>query len=708
MIRAIPQPIEIMQGGGVALACGSDGHLHAEQPHGLFAGDTRVLSTYRLAIAGHALTLLSRVRVGPSTMQWDLENPRVRTPVGQLPEGTVHVRLRRRVDRALHDCLTVRKFGRGRAQVRMMLQLDADFADLFEVRARSFRARLDVRRVITDDGLLLRYHRRDFTRGLRVRLSPAGTAVAHVGAQLVFELTLDGGAAWSCCIEAAPIIGDQVLEFAGDAHGAPDVPPLIDARPAIEADALLAAPLARGRTDLERLAMSAGGHGRFVAAGAPWFMALFGRDSLITALMTGLLGWRAAEGALDALAALQADRRDDFRDAEPGKLPHELRHGELAHFHDQPHSPYYGAHDVPALFVLTLWHAFRWSGDRTLLARLLPAARRAMAWCEGPGDRDGDGLLEYATRSPRGYYNQSWKDAGDAIVHADGTLAGLPLATVELQGYLFAARLAFAELLDAVGESDEAGRHRAAAAALRARVEDRYWMEEAGCYALALDGDKRMVRSIASNPGHLLWAGLPSRARAARTGRRLALADMSNGHGLRTLSADHPAYNPMSYQLGSVWPHDTALVAAGLFRYGERAQGARLVRGLLDAASAFEDQRLPELFCGFGGGPGDPPTPYVQANCPQAWAAAAPILAAQLFLGLVPDAPRGRCHLDPWLPDWLPGLAVHDLRVGGGGLDVVLRRAGEETVVEHLDARGIEAVRRAPEAPLWGLPPGLD
>ena len=279
----------------------------------------------------------------------------------------------------------------------------------------------------------------------------------------------------------------------------------------------------------------------------------------------------------------------------------------------------------------------------------------------------------------------------------------MPLATVELQGYLYAARLALAELLEARDEHEEAERSRAAARELRALVEDRFWLDGKGFYAMALDGGKRPVESIGSNPGHLLWTGLPSRERAEAVAQRLLEPDLFTGWGLRTLSSEHARYNPLSYQRGSVWPHDTALAAAGLWRYGNRDEAATLPQAILEAACVFEDDRLPELFCGFDRSIGAP-VPYREANVPQAWASAVPVLAAHLFLGLVPDASRARCSLAPALPDWLPRMEARGLAVGVGSLDVSLARRGEETVVESLDSERLDVTLEERPAVLWGAP----
>jgi glycogen debranching enzyme len=472
----------------------------------------------------------------------------------------------------------------------------------------------------------------------------------------------------------------------------------------VDTDPLLADPFVQALDDLNCLAMHNDDDPPFVAAGAPWFLALFGRDTLVTSLMAPLIGSWHARGALSSLGKLQAVVRDDFRDAEPGKIPHELRHGELAHFGIVPHAPYYGTHDAPPLYALALWNAFRWTGDRALLDRHLPTAKAAIRWCETDGDRDRDGLLEYMSRSSSGYGNQGWKDAGDAIPHENGRLAEPPIATVELQGYLFAAFLAMSELLSATGEKEESERMRKSALALQKLVEQRFWMEDAGCYGLALDRDKRLVRSISSNPGHVLWCGLPSIDRARRVAARFFQPDMFSGYGVRTLSADHSCFNPLSYQLGSVWPHDNALFAAGLMRYGLRDEAAKVLRAILEAADDFEQNRLPELFCGFSRSEGAP-VPYEKANVPQAWAAAVPILAVQLFIGLIPDVPNGRCFISPWLPDWLAKLEVKQVRVGDGDLDISLRRSGSQTRIERAHHPTLEIVNQLPTAALWGRPP---
>jgi glycogen debranching enzyme len=699
--QAVAHPLEILFGGGAALTCGLDGELHADQLHGLFAGDTRVLSTYRLSVGGHPWQTLSRSRPDPSTAQWDLQNPELRVAGQELPEGTIHLRVRREVNGGLRDQLRVTSYHDRPVAIRLAVQIDADFADLFEVKDGTVPPRLSAGREIDGGEIRFSYRHGGFARGLRVRFAAPGPPPTFVGSQVVFDVHLAPQEPWCCTIDAVPELDGHPVDAGHD--GVVLAPAA--ARPGISADPLLAAPFRRAVDDLDRLMLDDGdGHGGgFAAAGAPWFFTLFGRDALVTALMAGLAGDGHVRGALAALARTQAHRRDDYRDAEPGKIVHEVRHGELAYSGRIPHSPYYGTHDAPELFVLALWHAYRFTGDRGLLDRYLPAATAALAWCDELGDLDGDGLLEYRTHSRRGYRNQGWKDSGDAIVDEDGRLAEPPVATVELQGYWYAARLAMAEMAEAVGQVDEAATQRVAAATLRIRVEEQYWLEEAGTYALALDADKRPIRSVSSNPGHLLWCGLPAPERAARLAERLLEPDLFSGWGLRTLAASHRCFNPLSYQRGSVWPHDGALAAAGLLRYRLRVPAARILGGLLHAAARFEDARLPELFCGFPREAG-PPVPYPRANVPQAWSAAVPLLVAQLLLGLVADAPRGQLWLDPWLPPWLPALELRNLRIGDGLLSVRLRRGRAGAIIDRAEHPSLRIERGAPAAPLWGAP----
>jgi glycogen debranching enzyme len=418
------------------------------------------------------------------------------------------------------------------------------------------------------------------------------------------------------------------------------------------------------------------------AAGLPWFVAPFGRDSLIVSLQNTLIYPEFARGALEILGSLQAKDEDHYRDVEPGKILHEMRYGELAHFKLIPHTPYYGTADATPLYLITLHSAWRAIGDRGLLERHLETAEACLSWIDKYGDRDGDGFPEYQTRTPVGYENMGWKDSGDSVVYPDGSLVKGPVALCELQGYVYDAWVRMAEVFDALGKSDRAQELRAKAAALFAHFNEAFWDEELGFYAYALDGEKKKVLTVASNAGHCLWAGIVPPERAKKVVRRLMAPDMWTGWGIRTLSANHPAFNPYNYQTGSVWPHDNAIIALGFKFYGFGAEAARIAHDISVAASHFQLNQLPELYTAFEREETAFPVQYIGANVPQAWAAGSAFMLTQALLGFLPDAPRNKLYVDPSLPRWLPDLTVQDLRVGKHKLDIRFWREDEQTAFE--------------------------
>jgi glycogen debranching enzyme len=399
-----------------------------------------------------------------------------------------------------------------------------------------------------------------------------------------------------------------------------------------------------------------------------------------------------ARGALDILGSLQAREEDDYRDAEPGKILHEIRYGELAHFKLIPHTPYYGTADATPLYLITLHAAWRATGDRALLERHLETAEGCLSWIDTYGDRDGDGFQEYQTRSPVGYENMGWKDSGDSVVYPDGSLVRGPKALCELQGYVYDAWLRMSEVFDELGKPGRARELRTKAAALFKRFNEAFWDEELGFYAFALDGDKKKVLTVASNPGHCLSSGIVPPERAAKVVRRLMAPDMWSGWGIRTLSALHPAFNPYNYQTGSVWPHDNAIIAVGFKRYGFGAEAARIARDISGAASHFLFNQLPELYTAPERDETSFPIQYLGANIPQAWAAGSVFALMQAMLGFRPDAPRGKLHVDPLLPEWLPDLTVLDLRVGKQRFDIRFWRDGGQTHYDVLkgDPKAVE------------------
>jgi len=442
-----------------------------------------------------------------------------------------------------------------------------------------------------------------------------------------------------------------------------------------------------------RLPIHGTDHMEFVpAAGVPWFVGLFGRDSLIVSLQNGIVYPDFARGALEVLGRWQATARDDYRDAEPGKIMHELRTGELAHFRLIPHTPYYGTADATPLYLIVLHSAWRTTGDKSLIEQHLTTAEKCLAWIDEYGDRDGDGFQEYQTRSKDGYENQGWKDAGEAVVYPDGTLVKGPKALCELQGYVYDAWLRMAEIFDAIDDPGRATQLRRKAAELFKRFNEVFWDEESGFYAFCLDGDKKPVLSVASNPGHLLGSGIVPRERAGRVVERLMAPDMSSGWGIRTLSSTHPAYNPHSYQNGSVWPHDNGFIALGFRRYGFDREAALIARDISGAAGYFMQHRMPELYAGLRRTPTTFPVQYNGANVPQAWAAGSCFALLATLIGVQPDAPHGKLYVDPVLPDWMRNLHLKDLRLGAAMFDIRFWREGELTrwEVTRGDAKMVE------------------
>ncbi len=428
----------------------------------------------------------------------------------------------------------------------------------------------------------------------------------------------------------------------------------------------------------------------YVAAGVPWFTTLFGRDSIITSLEVLPFMPDVARETLRVLADWQATEDDPERDMEPGKILHELRVGELARTGELPHRPYYGSIDATPLWLILLDETYRWTGDLDLVRSLWPNALAALEWIDRWGDKDGDGFVEYERRTPAGLINQGWKDSGDGIRHRDGQIAVAPIALVEIQGYVFDAKRRLADLAGRLGDLDLAAKLEAEAAVLQERFDRAFWMDDVGFYAIALDRDKRQVGTITSNPGHCLWSGIVPPDRVNQVVDRLLDPSMDCGWGIRTYASGQPGYNPVGYHTGTVWPHDNALIAAGMKRAGRHDAADRVATRIFEAAQHSPDFRLPELFCGFDRGLADVPVPYPVACSPQAWAAATALSLLQTMLGMHADAARDILELDrPHLPSWLGKVTVHELRVGDRTVDLLFHRwRGTTTSAEVLRRDG--------------------
>jgi glycogen debranching enzyme len=426
-----------------------------------------------------------------------------------------------------------------------------------------------------------------------------------------------------------------------------------------------------------------------LAAGIPWYVTVFGRDALIASHQLLMVNTRPARDALELLAAKQGTAVDDWRDEQPGKILHEIRQGELARAGIVPHTPYFGSVDATPWFVIVYAQHFRWTGDVAFAEKLLPAAEAALAWIDKDGDADGDGFVEYLCRSPRGIRNQGWKDSHDSVVHADGRLAEPPIALSEVQAYVYLAKERMGDVYRALGRPEDARRLEDEAEALKRRFNEAFWMDDEKYFAEALDADKRQVRTVTSNPGHALYCGIVDEEKATPLAKRLLSPDMFSGWGVRTMSKAAAAYNPMSYHNGSVWPHDNALIAAGLKRYGFARSTNRVATALFDAAVQADYLRLPELFCGFTRRTPNRPVSYPIACSPQAWAAGSPYLMLQAMLGISARAHQNLLTVNlPHLPTWLNTVEVRNLAVGDSRISVVFRREGEITSFSLLAREG--------------------
>jgi glycogen debranching enzyme len=621
------------------------GDIRADEgrEHGFFACDTRFVSRWVLRVGDSPLELLSLDQGRHFDAQFVL------TPVvGPQEQAACSIVRRRLIDRIWMEDITVTNHLHQISDINVILEVDADFADLFEVKD----GRVAERQVTFADEtgkLVLGYGRDDFHRSLTV----ASTQPGDVNSSgFSFSLRLSPGEQWSTTFTITPgAPGDtaaaEVTQSQADvrrrrAAKASELDGWLADAPVLESDdSDLIRTYRAGLSDLGALRMhpDQGLAATLPAAGLPWFMALFGRDSLIASLQALPYEPGLAATTLRALAALQATRRDDFHEMEPGKILHELRLGELTARGERPHSPYFGSADATPLFVILLAEYHRWTGDSALVRELEPNARAALDWIAESGDRDGDGYVEYERRNPEsGLVNQCWKDSWDAIQFADGTLARGPIATAEIQGYVYDAQVRAARLAREVWDDQAlSGKLEGRAGALRAAFNRDYWMPERGAHALALDGDKRPVDSLTSNIGHLLWSGILEESEAAAVAGRLLGEELFSGWGVRTLGQSEAGYNPLGYHTGTVWPHDNSLIAAGLARYGHHEEAARIAGAILGAAPFFE-HRLPEVFAGFPRSMTSVPVAFPTASRPQAWAAGTPLLLLATLLRLRPGS----------------------------------------------------------------------
>jgi len=643
------------------------------EPLGLFAWDTRFLSRWLLTVDGLRPNALSTDDLDYFYVQFFLV-PGTGTIYVDADQSIIRTRA---VGNGFHEDVTILNHKDQPVDLKMRLEAAADFADLFEVKD-ALKKKGEFYQRIESDRLVLGYRREQFVRETLITAS-AKAAIDEHG--LSFAVHIEPHGEWTTSLDVVTVLvgfGENHEEMA-NGHGGPQarskmkrsLEKLGEAVPRLSCDwPSLQATYRRSLVDLAALRffpITLPGQA-LPAAGLPWFMTLFGRDSMIVSYQALPFTSELAKATLRALAEQQGTRVDDFRDEEPGKIMHEMRFGEMTAFEERPHSPYYGSADATPLFLILLDEFERWTGNAELVRQLEMEARAALTWIDKYGDRNGDGYVEYSRRNKEtGLENQCWKDSWNSILFADGTLSRLPRATCEIQGYIYDAKMRCARLARKFwNDSELADRLEKEAAELKRRFNRDFWLEDRECFALAIDGDGRKVDALTSNIGHLLWSGIVDEGKAEAIVRHLMGPKLYSGWGVRTMAEGEGGYNPIGYHLGTVWPHDNAFIAMGLRRYGYREEAARVAMGMLEAATYFKG-RLPEAFAGYPRQLTEFPVEYPTACSPQAWASGAPLLLLRAMLGLEPTGDH--LLVDPAIPSMLGQLELLDIPGRWGRID---------------------------------------
>jgi glycogen debranching enzyme len=709
LVRIRPRPQSVFIGRNRSVLATDLAGLIAGGPgHGFFVYETRLLSRWSYAIDGHAP--LPNASSAVKQHQWGgyfiTTPPGVTAPPqdegsGQVPaesRQTLELRVMRVVDDGLHEDLDLTNYGSESTTFVLTIELDADFLDPADAgngvtRGTCRRRDDDAASSVAFDfeaqheGVRLR-------RSVEIRVLRSTTPPRFDASGISFAVTLEPHQRWHACIHVdASIDGTRLPAPGGCYDGSSDegshrsaIQSFLDDATGVEAalentlSATVVATLEQARADLAALRLFDLDveRGWTVAAGLPLYVALFGRDTLTTGWQAGILGPEMMTGSLAALGRLQGTREDDWRDEQPGKMLHEAHSGPSSALGFNPRDRSYSSITTSGLYsfiAAELWH---WTGDKDLVRPFIEPALRSLQWLERYGDADGDGFYEYQSRSPMGPVHQAWKDSPDAIVYEDGTAVQPPIATCEEQAFVYVAKLHLAEMLWSFGEHDLSRKLHGEAVELKKRFNDAFWMEDEGLFALALDRQKRPVRSIASNAGHCIAAAISDASLVERATDRLFAPDLFSGWGIRTLSSSHPRYNPYSYHLGSIWPVEQGTFAIGFWRYGLHERVQQLARAQFEAAELFEHHRLPELFGGHTRDERGPfPAIYPNANPLQAWSSSSVFALLQALLGLYPYAPLKLLVIDPHLPDWLPEITLRDLRVGKAVTSIHFQRTAD-------------------------------
>jgi glycogen debranching enzyme len=649
---------------------------------GLYTRDTRFLSRMELMINGEKPVLLRSSAEGNFRAEFLLTNRHMEEN-GHVRLWRESVELRRTrfiSDNVLYETVALTNFNPKPVRLSLSIAFGADFLDMFAVRGYVPAAPgKHLPLAVEQKRLSFHYEGTDGVRRSTVIEWDHEAGRAEADGTVSFDLSFAPAERIAVSLAICPVINgemparrraEEAVERLERSYGE-----WMRESTQIRTDHVVFARMYDRSLKDMRVLLTDIGHGPFPVAGLPIFAVPFGRDSLIAALQMLPVNPKVALGTLRTMAATQGTKLDPWRDEEPGKIMHEMRYGELAATGRIPFNPYYGSIDSTPLFLVLLAEYVNWTGDLDTLRELMPNVEAALSWIERYGDADGDGFLEYKRKADGGLANQGWKDSGDSIVHESGDLGEPPIALVEVQGYVYHAKAKLAPLIRRIGRTDLAGRLEAEAAALKKRLNEAFWMDDHGTFALALDGEKRQVRAVTSNPGHLLMTGIVDGPRAAALVGSLTGPEMFSGYGIRTMGSRSTGYNPMSYHNGSVWPHDNAICLLGMSRTGFLAEAGKVMDGLLAAAEQFEYCRLPELFCGYGRETG-PVIPYPVACSPQAWAAGTAAMMLQVMLGIEPDAAKGEIRINPVLPPGMNELEARGMSVAGGRLSIRVRRTG--------------------------------
>ncbi|GJE60211.1 amylo-alpha-1,6-glucosidase [Methylobacterium trifolii] len=699
-------------------------------PEGLYFQDTRYLSRLEFTVEGQRPLMLSSVMQDDNgALSVDMTTPDIRIDAHDetsIPREVIAIERTKFLFRgACYDRIGLRSYDSRHRNLRIVVSFDADYRDLFEVRGtdRTNRGKRSVQ-VASDREVQFRYVGLDeVVRTTALHFGPKPSLIEPGRVEFSVSLAPEGRASLFIRVvceshkaftsaPSAERIGEHAAAGLSHASGSTPVRPpkdlpegnvfaraYRDARrdlrqltagitTIISSNDQFNEALCRSTADLYMLATRTP-EGIYPFAGIPWYSTVFGRDGIITAMMALWIDPNFAKGVLRYLASTQAKAVDPAADAQPGKVLHETRRGEMAMLGEVPFRHYYGTIDGTPLFVMLAWEYYSVTGDRETIARIWPALELALAWMNDYGDRDGDGFVEYARDTDKGLENQGWKDSHDSIFHADGQLAKGPIALCEVQGYVYAAKNGMAKLAAMLGHDALAETLTNQARSLREQFDAAFWNEEIGTYALALDGAKKQCAVRSSNAGHALFTGIALPERAARVAETLLSKDGFNGWGVRTIARGEARYNPMSYHNGSIWPHDNALIAMGLARYDLKAEAARIFQGMFETALYQDQKRLPELFCGFMRRRQRGPVSYPVACSPQAWAAAAPFAFLAACLGLELDHGRNRVRFrNPVLPAFLDGVTIFNVKLGGSHLDLRFQRHDDDVTVSVLRRRG--------------------